>query len=116
MKTSNHVEIARLVVKHMVMAPDPCDGMADVIRALVEDDEINGQDMVKILSGALVYMARTLDTAAAESVGALLPLLVLLYPDKPMGELMTVAAAILRRDEPDAGPVTRFVFVSKRHD
>lgn len=103
-------DVAKRLAMHVTQADDPCDAMMEFVKAMA-DEAVPGDDMLKILTGAVIFMAKTLDMAAKSTVGALVPLLVLLYPGKPVEELFVMAAAMLRSPEERA---TRHVFVFQR--
>lgn len=112
----NHDEltyISQRVAHHVMKAANPCDGMAEVVTALY-DDKISGQDMISIMCGATIFTARVVDTGIFKAGAALMPLLVLLYPDKPVEELWEIAGALLTGPEAEQPRHGMFIIIKRK--
>lgn len=105
-------EKSRAIASYVVQSNEPCDAMAEAVRALYDDDDISSTDMLKIFTGAIIYLAMVVDKAADSSMAALMGPLVLLYPDKSIEDIASMACALLTQGEP--GPTKRPMFVVVR--
>lgn len=89
------IGLSRAVVSHMVHADDAYDAMGEIVKALCEEPDLDSQDMLKVLTGAIIMMAQSLTTAADKSIAAIVPMLVLLYPHLSPKEILAMGAEML---------------------
>ena len=106
-------EQSKRIAMFVAGAQDPCDAMQAVIAAMFED-KVPGDDMFKIMAGTIIHMARTLDTAALSTLDALVKLLILLYPDKPLDDITALAADLMKPESERRPQVTKHVFIFQR--